>query len=243
MCSEWESVWPRTSVLTVLKQFHYQSPLFCGMFLIIEVSYKIKKQPKTILNLVFHFKRDNIFKSLKTVGQKTLLLRPGDRNAISLLLNKSIKSDLHPGLEAGRTNVLQGGLSMPIEEPSGLFSTSRDLMCMPCNPWTLPSVFNYSLSVELIALLHRLNKPPWVFFPGWGQLPLLSITEQPWCVNGVWRKGSVSSGRGDLQAGRAAGKAACKAETEMENPGASVSFKSFISSAVSQSCFLWPFRI
>lgn len=149
-----------------------------------------------MLNLVFHFKRENIFKSLKTLGQKTLLLRPGDRNAISLLLNKSIKSDLHPGLEAGHTNVLQGGLSMPIEEPSGLSSTSRDLTHMPCNPWTLPSVFNYSLSVELIALLHRLNKPPWVFFPEWGQLPLLSITEQPWCANGVWRKGSVSSGQG-----------------------------------------------
>ena len=60
------------------------------------------------------------------------------------------------------------------------------------NPWTLPSVFNYSLFIELTALLHRLNKPSWVVFPGWGQLPLLSIAKQPWCANGVWRKGSDS---------------------------------------------------
>lgn len=32
-------------------------------------------------------------------------------------------------------------------------------------------------------------------------------------------RGLSPLGRGDLQAGRAAGKAACKAETEMENPG------------------------
>lgn len=108
-------------------------------------------------------------------------------------------------------------------EPQGSARVSRDLMHMPvltgyCNPWALLSVSNCSVFIELIALLHRLNKPPWVVFPAWGQLPLLNITKQLWGANGVWRNRSGPSWQRWPGCGAACGqeglfgKAACKTE-------------------------------
>lgn len=41
--------------------------------------------------------------------------------------------------------------------------------------------------------LWPLKKPPWVVFPGWGKLPLLSVAKHLWGANGAWRKGSGPS--------------------------------------------------
>lgn len=105
-------------------------------------------------------------------------------------------------------------------EPQGV---SRDLLHVPlftgcCNPGALFSVSGCSIFIEFIDLLHRLNKPPWVVFPAWGQLPLLSIARQLWDANGVWGKGSGPSWQRWPGCGAACGqeglfgKAACKTE-------------------------------
>lgn len=111
--------------------------------------------------------------------------------------------------------------------PRGSGRVSRDLLHVPvftesCNPGALLSASNCSLFIELIALLHRLNKPPWVVFPAWGKLPLLSVVEQLWGTNGAWRKGSGPSWQRWPGCGAACGqeglfgRAACKTERHGE---------------------------
>lgn len=170
-------------------------------------------------------------------------------NTFPVLLSVSVQSDVHAGLEAGHTKLLQvfpcscrswaTRLSQSKEGPAARASVHWLLEC-----WGSAFCLNCTLFIELIALLHRLNKPPWVVFPAWGQLPLLSVAEQLWGTNGAWRKGSGPSWlwcslwcrKGCL------GELLAKLR-DMESCRAFVPSKSFISSAVFQSCFLWPFKI
>lgn len=144
-----------------------------------------------------------------------------------MLLSVIVKSDLHAGLQAGgwtrRASARKSFYAHRGVEPQGSAGVSRDLMHMPvltgyCNPWALFSISNCSVFIEFIALLHRLNKPPWVVFPAWGQLALLDIAKQLWGANAVWRKGSGPSWQRWPGCGAACGqeglfgRAACKTE-------------------------------
>lgn len=87
-----------------------------------------------------------------------------------------------------------------------------------CNPGALLSVSNYRVFIEFRAHLHRLNKPPWVVFPAWVQVPLLSAAEQLWGASSAWTKGSGPSLQRWPGCGAACGqeglfgRAACKTE-------------------------------